>query len=149
MTNEVKYSRFGESGEYVDRINFDDLVKLYVNHRPVFAVGPEQIRQAFQAMKRCEPGPLARDVLLNLLTTHGEKMTYDELERHLEDLTGDSNIHRALDEEVDALDFAHGVLGLSEEQESAEAMGSVDAGRSGFDASTMALSSPANASATM
>ena len=33
-------------GEYVDRIGFDDLVKLYVNHRPVFAVGPEQIKQA-------------------------------------------------------------------------------------------------------
>ena len=32
-------------GEYVDRIGFDDLVKLYVNHRPVFAVGPEQIKQ--------------------------------------------------------------------------------------------------------
>jgi len=141
MTNEVKYCRFGETGEYVDRINFDDLVKLYVNHRPVFAVGPEQIRQAFQAMKRSEPGPLPRDVLLQLLTTHGEKMSFDELERHLEDLTGDPSIHRALDEEVDALDFAHGVLGLSEEQESGEVGGaSVDAGKSGWDASTMALS---------
>ena len=30
----------------MDRIGFDDLVKLYVNHRPVFAVGPEQIKQA-------------------------------------------------------------------------------------------------------
>lgn len=29
----------------MDRIGFDDLVKLYVNHRPVFAVGPEQIKQ--------------------------------------------------------------------------------------------------------
>jgi len=136
MTNEVKYCRFGETGEYVDRINFDDLVKLYVNHRPVFAVGPEQIRQAFQAMKRSEPGPLPRDVLLQLLTTHGEKMSFDELERHLEDLTGDPSIHRALDEEVDALDFAHGVLGLSEEQESGEVGGaSVDAGKSGWDAS--------------
>jgi len=148
MTNEVKYSRFGETGEYVDRINFDDLVKLYVNHRPVFAVGPEQIRQAFQAMKRCEPGPLPRDVLLNLLTNNGEKMTIDELERHLEDLTGDPSITKALDEEVDALDFAHGVLGLNEEQESAEAGGSIDAGKSGWDTS-MALSSPANISATM
>ena len=36
---------FSCRGEYVDRIGFDDLVKLYVNHRPVFAVGPEQIKQ--------------------------------------------------------------------------------------------------------
>jgi len=143
----VKYCRFGETGEYVDRINFDDLVKLYVNHRPVFAVGPEQIRQAFQAMKRCEPGPLPRDVLLQLLTTHGEKMGFDELERHLEDLTGDPSIHRALDEEVDALDFAHGVLGLTEEQPSEDVGGSqMDAGKSGWDTS-VALSSPGNISA--
>merc|ERR1712066_469078 len=117
-----KYSRYGDSGEYVDRINFDELVKLYVNHRPVFAVGPEQIRQAFQALKKHEPG------------------------RHLEQLTGDPSIHRALDEEVDALDFAHGVLGLSEEQDSGEAAGSVDGGKSQWDTSTLAVSSAQNAS---
>jgi len=142
MTNEVKYSRFGETGEYVDSINFDELVKLYVNHRPVFAVGPEQVRQAFQALKRHEPGPMARDTLLSLLTNQGEKMGFDELERCFEQLTGDASIHRSLDEEVDALDFAHNVLGLSEEQESAEeaAMSSVDPGKSGWDASTLAMS---------
>ena len=26
MTNEVRYSRFSETGEYVDRIGFDDLL---------------------------------------------------------------------------------------------------------------------------
>eukprot|EP00438_Fugacium_kawagutii_P002570 Skav209863 [mRNA] locus=scaffold1684:532519:535351:- [translate_table: standard] len=40
--------------EYVDRIGFDDLVKLYVNHRPVFAVGPEQIKQV--AGRHCHQG---------------------------------------------------------------------------------------------
>jgi Ca2+-binding EF-hand superfamily protein len=144
MTNEVKYSGYGETGKYVDRINFDELVKLFINHRPVFNVGPEQIRQAFQALKRHEPGPLPRDQLLNLLTTHGEKMGFDELERHLEQLTGDPSIHRALDEEVDALDFAQAVLGLSEEQDSGEVAASVDAGKSQWDASTLALSSGVN-----
>merc|ERR1712054_609349 len=83
MTNEVKYSRFGESGEYVDRINFDDLVKLYVNHRPVFAVGPQQIQQAFESMKRHEPGPLPKDQFINLLKRTGEKMSEEELEQCL------------------------------------------------------------------
>ncbi|CAE7264886.1 CFAP251 [Symbiodinium natans] len=122
MTNEVKYSKFAETGEYVERIAFDDLVKLYVNHRPVFAVGPEQIRQAFEATKRHEPGPLSREAFLSLLTSHGEKMSYEELERCLEALVGDSSINRVLEEEVDALDFAHNVLGLAEaEDESQEA----------------------------
>lgn len=114
MTNEVKYSKFAETSEYVDRIGFDDLVKLYVNHRPVFAVGPEQIKQAFDALKRHEPGPLSREAFLNLLTSHGEKTSLEELERCFEALVGDSAINRVLDEEVEAFDFAHNVLGLAE-----------------------------------
>eukprot|EP00929_Paragymnodinium_shiwhaense_P051431 TRINITY_DN25883_c0_g1_i1.p1 TRINITY_DN25883_c0_g1~~TRINITY_DN25883_c0_g1_i1.p1 ORF type:complete len:959 (-),score=271.03 TRINITY_DN25883_c0_g1_i1:60-2936(-) len=117
MTNEVKYSKFGDTGDYVNRIGFEDLVKLYVNHRPVFAVGPEQIRQAFEAMKRHEPGPLQRDTLLQLLASHGEKMGQEELEKCLEALVGEPSVHRVLDEEVEALDFAHDVLGLAEADE--------------------------------
>merc|ERR1712014_423469 len=100
MTNEVKYSKFGETGEYVDRIAFDELVKLYVDHRPVFAVGPEQIRLAFEAMKRHEPGPLSQKQLLQLLCNHNEKMTEDELEKCFESLVGDSVIPRVLGDEV-------------------------------------------------
>lgn len=119
MQNEVKYSKFGDTGDYVNRIGFDDLVKLYVNHRPVFAVGPEQIRQAFEAMKQRDAGPLSRDQLLNLLTQNGEKMTIEELERCLEALVGDPSVHRVLDEEVDAMDFAHDVLGLADADDGA------------------------------
>ncbi|CAJ1410478.1 unnamed protein product [Effrenium voratum] len=143
MTNEVKYSRFAETGEYVDRIGFEDLVKLYVNHRPVFAVGPEQIKQAFDALREGGAGP-SRDTLLNLLTTHGEKATLEELERCLEALVGDSSINRVLDEEVDALDFAHNVLGLADaeadesQQEMPAAEGSEWAGNTTLAFSTVA-----------
>merc|ERR550525_3516 len=123
MTAEVKYSRFGETGEFVDRIGFEDVVRLYVNHRPVFAVGPEQIKQAFEALKRHEPGPIPRDVLLGLLTGHGEKMQFEELEKCLESLVGDPSIHRVLEDEVDALDIARNVLGLADEVMDAEEEG--------------------------
>lgn len=140
MTNEVKYSKFGETGEYVDRIGFEDLVKLYVNHRPVFAVGPEQIKQAFEALKRHEQGPLARDSLLQLLTSHGEKMTYEELERCFKDLVDEPNVHRVLDENVDAIDFAHNVLALVETDETDQGGRSGAEGASQYDVSNMALS---------
>jgi len=120
MTNEVKKSKFGETGEDVDRIAFDDLVRLYINHRPVFAVGPAQIRQAMEAMKKHEPGPIARDEMLRLLTSNGEKMSYEELERCFESLVGDPTIHRVLDDEVDATHFAQNVLGLAEAEEMSE-----------------------------
>lgn len=145
MINEVKYSKFGETGENVDRIGFEDLVKLHVNHRPVFAVGPEQIRQAFEAMKRHDPGPLSRDTLLKMLTEHGEKMTLEELEGCFEALRDDPSIHRVLDEEVDALHFAHNVLGLQDAEEAGvdEAVDYGEPGRSQWDGSTLALSSMA------
>merc|ERR550525_2316915 len=74
-------------------------------------------------MKHHEPGPLSRDALLNLLTKHGEKMSEEELERCFEALVGDPSIHRVLEDEVDALDFAHNVLGLADEDMDAEEEG--------------------------
>merc|ERR1712045_274877 len=126
----------------------------YVNHRPVFAVGPEQIRQAFEAMKRHEPGALPRDTLLTLLTLHGEKMTMTDLEGCLELLVGDSCVERALEDEVDAGDFANNVLGLTEvddglaiEEGAAAMLGTTAAeagmggmGRSEWNASSVAFS---------
>jgi Ca2+-binding EF-hand superfamily protein len=117
MTNEVKYSEFGETGEYVDRIGFDKLVKLYVNHRPVFSVGPKQIQAAFEAMKRHESGPLSKDQFLTMLTSSGEKMTIEELEQCFESLVGESSIHAVLEDELEALDFARNVLCLHEAEE--------------------------------
>jgi len=144
MTNEVKYSKFGESGEYVDRIGFEDLVKLYINHRPVFAVGPEQVQQAFESLKHRDLGPMSRDQLITLLTGSGEKMTFEELESCFESLVGDPSIHRVLEDDVDPLDFAKNILGLADMEEASpqEAAGnSVDAGRSRSEwaASTLSL----------
>merc|ERR1712187_297363 len=69
------------------------------------------------AMKRHEPGPMSRDALMGLLTGHGEKMSEEELERCFEALVGEPSIHRVLDDEVDALDFARNVLGLADFEE--------------------------------
>jgi hypothetical protein len=41
-------------------------------------------------------------------------MSFEELERCLEALVGEPSVHHVLDEEVDALHFAHNVLGLAE-----------------------------------
>jgi len=126
----------------VDRIGFDDLVKLYVNHRPVFAVGPGQIQQAFEAMKRHESGPLPKEQFLQLLARHGEKMGQEELEQCLEALRGDASIHNVLDDEIDGLDFAHNILGLGdtedvdeEDEEDPDGMDSADPTKSMYDMS--------------
>jgi len=116
MITEIKYSKFSETGEAVDRVGFEDFVKLYVNHRPVFAVGPEQILTAFDAMKRQDEAGVQRDALIELLTKNGEKMTVEEIEDCLQKLVGQRSIGEVLPEELDATEFAHNILGLTDLQ---------------------------------
>merc|ERR1719263_2113298 len=116
MITEIKYSKFSETGEVVERVHFEDFVKLYVNHRPVFAVGPKQVAAALEAMKK-EEGPLLKQQLLSLLTKEGEKMTQEELEDCLLKLVGEPNVHKVLGDEIDGLDFAHNILGLADLEE--------------------------------
>merc|ERR1711977_517647 len=117
MTNEVKYSKFSETGEAVDRVGFEEFVKLYVNHRPVFAVGPQQIGTAFDAMKRSDEGFLARDTFIDLLTKNGENMTLEEIEDCFLKLVGNKSIEEVLPDEIDPYEFATNILGLSDLEE--------------------------------
>merc|ERR1719183_838902 len=75
-------------------------------------------------MKRHESGPLNKDTFLGLLTTHGEKLTIEELEQCFEALVGDPSVHAVLEDEIEALDFARNVLGLTEAEEVELPMGS-------------------------
>jgi Ca2+-binding EF-hand superfamily protein len=117
MSTEIKYSKFSETGEAVDRVNFEDFVKLYVNHRPVFAVGPQQIASAFDAMKRVDEGFLTREAFVSLLTKVGETMTVEEIEDCFQKLVGQKAIAEVLPEEIDPHDFAANILGLADLQE--------------------------------
>jgi len=117
MTAEIKYSKFSETGEAVDRVGFEEFVKLYVNHRPVFAVGPQQIGTAFDAMKRSDEGFLARDTFIDLLTKNGENMTLEEIEDCFLKLVGNKSIEEVLPDEIDPYEFATNILGLSDLEE--------------------------------
>eukprot|EP00922_Rhytidocystis_sp_ex-Travisia-forbesii_P019018 GHVS01028233.1.p1 GENE.GHVS01028233.1~~GHVS01028233.1.p1 ORF type:complete len:205 (-),score=29.72 GHVS01028233.1:218-832(-) len=85
IISQVKYSKFAETGQFVNRIFFDEFVKLYVNHRPVFAVGPNELKAAFAVISGNESDPaVARERLVHLLTNVGEKMTPAEIESCLQ-----------------------------------------------------------------
>jgi len=38
MKNEVRYSKFAESGALINALDQDTLLKTYVNHKPVFGL---------------------------------------------------------------------------------------------------------------
>lgn len=91
LISEVKYSKYVETGKYLDEISFDELVKreylfipykpsqsdhhppVYVNHRPIFGIGKEQIQKAFQIIGAdVESGKLNMTELSKLLQSHGK-----------------------------------------------------------------------------
>lgn len=128
ILNEVKFSRYVETGECRTDIDLPDFIRLFVNHKPAFGLQPELIRWAFDALG----GSVDRDELLHLLQTRGEKMTEDELAEHLTTLLGVSmegassatlgplDEHAAanlletqLPETIDADVFIHKITGFS------------------------------------
>ncbi|NXR09995.1 CF251 protein, partial [Semnornis frantzii] len=91
MINEVKFSKYVDTGEQVTEINLEDFIKLYVNHRPVFGLSMTEIERAFQVLGyNNENGErvIDRGNLLLLLQHRGEHMTEDELAQCLTTLLG-------------------------------------------------------------
>ena len=39
MRDEVRFSKFAESGEYIEAVDLDTFIRLFVNHRPVYGLG--------------------------------------------------------------------------------------------------------------
>ncbi|XP_052652805.1 cilia- and flagella-associated protein 251 [Harpia harpyja] len=91
MINEVKFSKYVDTGEQVTKINLGDFIKLYINHRPVFGLSMKKIQQAFRVLGYDnENGDkvIDREDLLLLLQCRGEHMTEDELVQCLTTLLG-------------------------------------------------------------
>jgi hypothetical protein len=104
MINEVKFSKYVDTNEFVEEINLDDFIRcnfillnkiikllkfnpnhlllVYINHRPAFGLDPYEIYNAFRIINnkyQNESESLPRHVFLEELQTSGEHMTEYEL----------------------------------------------------------------------
>ncbi|NWV62836.1 CF251 protein, partial [Malurus elegans] len=91
MINEVKFSKYEDTGEEETKINLGDFIKLYVNHRPALGLSMKTIQEAFQVLGYDnKKGEKVIDIgdFLSLLQCRGERMTEDELAQCLTTLLG-------------------------------------------------------------
>lgn len=92
MLNEVKFSEYVETGQYVSEINLGDFIKLYVNHRPAFGLSPDEIEHAFRILGRPSSSKgepcIDKAQLFTILQRRGEHMTEHELSQCLGTLLG-------------------------------------------------------------
>ncbi|NWI73295.1 CF251 protein, partial [Dryoscopus gambensis] len=91
MINEVKFSKYADTGEQVTKISLGDFLKLYINHRPALGLSMKTVQRAFQVLGYDnEKGDKVIDTgdFLSLLQCRGEQMTEDELAECLSTLLG-------------------------------------------------------------
>ncbi|XP_066056080.1 cilia- and flagella-associated protein 251 [Chamaea fasciata] len=82
MINEVKFSKYADTGEEVTKIDLGDFIKLYTNHRPALGLSMKTIQRAFQVLgyeNKKGDRVIDRGDFLSLLQCRGEQMTEDEL----------------------------------------------------------------------
>ncbi|NXA93805.1 CF251 protein, partial [Melanocharis versteri] len=116
MINEVKFSKYADTGEEVTEINLGDFIKLYINHRPALGLSMKTIQRAFQVLGYDnEKGDkvIDRGDFLSLLQCRGERMTEDELAECLTTLLG--RRPRKAGSEPDTCDTT-GAAALTEEE---------------------------------
>ena len=46
MKDEVKFSNFAETGQHVNAVDINTFIRLFVNHRPVYGIGKNNIEAA-------------------------------------------------------------------------------------------------------
>lgn len=79
MINEVKFSKYVDTGEEVTKINLGDFIKLYINHRPALGLSMKTIQRAFQVLgydNKKGDKVIDRGDFLSLLQCRGELVLF-------------------------------------------------------------------------
>ena len=127
MMNEVRFSSYTTHGEPNLWVDLPTFIKLFVNHRPVYGIGKNNIEDAFKALladsEDMGSDAILREELYSLLSNDGgdgEEITTRELGEIMGKLVSVTNINEALPESVTSEVFAEDILGFEEVDENEE-----------------------------
>ncbi|EDV24111.1 uncharacterized protein TRIADDRAFT_57268 [Trichoplax adhaerens] len=99
MVNEIKFSEYIETEKFVEEIDLESLIKLYINHRPAFGIPPGRLNEVFKILGIEQNGQytIDRGDLLKVLQSKGEHITESELAECFGTLLGYSDIGGSLE----------------------------------------------------
>jgi len=124
MMNEVRFSSYTTMGEPKLDVDLPTFIKLFVNHRPVYGIGKNNIDEAFKALiegsdESIGRDSLFRDELIGMISNEGdgEEITMKELGEIMGKLVSEMRVDYALGEQVTAEGFAENILGFEEVDE--------------------------------
>jgi Ca2+-binding EF-hand superfamily protein len=116
MNSHLSFIAASRDMNAIKNIEFEDVLCLYANHRPLLEATHEDIVQAFLALgANPNNGKLPRDQLITLLQQVGEPMSMEELSSTLDSLTGMKKAVKSLPHTEDATSFASDILGFERE----------------------------------
>ena len=116
MKDEVKFSTFAETGQYVVSFDLDTFIRLFVNHRPVYGIGKPHIEKAFTTFLAGDK-QLLSETLIAKMMREGDQISVQDLQKYLYILTGEDNFKNAMPEYIAPDEFAQKVLGFEEIEE--------------------------------
>ena len=132
MCSEIRYSSFTATGKTTEDLDLNDLIRLYVNHRPVLGIGKAQVASALGLISDAThaAGDVDWDTLSRLLKNKAEALSDQELMTCVNALVGDEDLSGPMS----ASRLAHEVLGFEDYGEAvAEGGADVGAATSGWE----------------
>mmetsp|Transcript_46828 Transcript_46828/g.61979 ORF Transcript_46828/g.61979 Transcript_46828/m.61979 type:complete len:266 (-) Transcript_46828:3959-4756(-) len=124
MMNEVRFSTYTTEGEPNLWVRLENFIMLFVNHRPVYGIGKNNIEDAFKALLAESENDMGNDAILReeligLLSGEGdgEEITMRELGEIMGKLVSETRVDHALGESVTSERFAEDILGFEEVDE--------------------------------
>lgn len=123
MMNEVLYSKRHLSDKLEESLELDTFVKLFINHRPVYGLTTNLIKEKVNDLRKTHDGDqirfdrYSREDFITDITTRGEKFTLENLKEYISVLYGDGDPKSILPEFIDADFLIEKLLGMEDENE--------------------------------
>ena len=115
MQNEVLYSKrhLGQAAE--ENLVLDTFVKLFINHRPVYGLTSNLIRDKMGVLEK--NGKYSKEDFIRDMTTQGDKFTQGQLKEYLNILLAQGEVNDILPSNLDVEFMIGKLLGMEDENE--------------------------------